>query len=61
MSQLHLHLKMLVEYFHIKIPVYISLLVILVCIAASIVYSITAAGRGEKITTHNHNKDIDLH
>ena len=54
-------LKMLVEYFHIKIPVYISLLVILVCIAASIVYSITAAGRGEKITTHNHNKDIDLH
>lgn len=34
-------LKMLVEYFEIHVPVYISLLVILVSIAASIVYSIS--------------------
>ena len=34
-------LKMLVEYFDIHVPVYISLLVILVSIAASIVYSIS--------------------
>lgn len=38
-------LKMLVEIIHIKVPVYISLLVILVCIAASIVYSIDVANR----------------
>lgn len=41
-------LKMLAEIFHVKIPVYISLLVILVCIAASIVYSIAVAGRPVK-------------
>ena len=33
-------LKMLVEYFHVDIPVYISLLVIVTCIVASIIYSI---------------------
>ena len=38
-------LKMLVVYFDIHVPVYISLLVILVCIAASIVYSISVANR----------------
>lgn len=38
-------LKMLVEIFGIHIPVYISLLVILVSIAASIVYSISVATR----------------
>lgn len=38
-------LKMLVEYFDIHVPVYISLLVILVSIAASIVYSISVANR----------------
>ncbi|MBC7827247.1 MAG: TerC/Alx family metal homeostasis membrane protein [Chitinophagaceae bacterium] len=52
-------LKMLIEFFHIKIPVYISLLVILVCIAASIVYSMTVANREEKNNTVN--RDIDLH
>jgi tellurite resistance protein TerC len=36
-------LKMLVEYFDVHVPVYISLLVILVSIAASIVYSISIA------------------
>lgn len=40
--------KMLAEIFHIKVPVYISLLVILVCILASIVYSIQVANRNEK-------------
>lgn len=38
-------LKMLVEYFEIHVPVYISLLVILVSIVASIVYSISVANR----------------
>jgi tellurite resistance protein TerC len=53
-------LKMLAEIFHFKIPVYISLLVILVCIAASIVYSITVANKEEK-NAAGHNKEIDLH
>lgn len=38
-------LKMLVEYFDIEIPVYISLLVIVICILASIVYSVTVGNR----------------
>ena len=46
-------LKMLVEYFHIEIPVYISLLVIITCIAASIVYSVTVSNRA------NENKETD--
>jgi tellurite resistance protein TerC len=54
-------LKMLAEIFHFKIPVYISLLVILVCIAASIVYSITIANREEKTTASAVDSDIDLH
>jgi len=33
-------LKMLVEYFHIKVPVYISLIVIVVCLGGSILYSL---------------------
>ena len=40
-------LKMLVEYFDIHVPVYISLLVILVSIAASIVYSVSVANRAK--------------
>lgn len=51
-------LKMLGEIFHFAIPVYISLLVILVCIAASIVYSITVANKDEKTAG---SKEIDLH
>jgi tellurite resistance protein TerC len=35
-------LKMLVEIFHIKVPVYISLLVIVLCLGGSILYSIQA-------------------
>jgi len=38
-------LKMLAEIFHFKVQPHISLLVILVCIAASIVYSISVASR----------------
>ena len=51
-------LKMLGEIFHVTIPVYISLLVILVCIAASIVYSMTVANKDEKT---DGSKEIDLH
>ncbi len=40
-------LKMLLEHF-IRVPVYISLIVILVCITGSIVYSISIADRDEK-------------
>ena len=40
-------LKMLLEHF-IRVPVYISLIVILVCIAGSIVYSISTADRDTK-------------
>ena len=54
-------LKMLAEIFHFRIPVYISLLVILVCIAASVVYSIAVAGRDEKSLTGSGAKEIDLH
>jgi len=46
-------LKMLVEYFNIEIPVYVSLLVIVICILASIVYSVTVSNRT------NGNKDND--
>lgn len=52
---------MLAEIFHVKIPVYISLLVILVCIAASIIYSVTVANREEKTNLSNRDKEIDLH
>lgn len=41
-------LKMLVEFFDIHVPVYISLLVILVSIAASIVYSISVETQRSK-------------
>lgn len=33
-------LKMLVEFFHIKVPVYISLMVIVICLVGSIAYSV---------------------
>jgi tellurite resistance protein TerC len=54
-------LKMLAEIFHLKVPVYISLLVILVCIAASIVYSISVASREEKPKTAAVDREIDIH
>lgn len=40
-------LKMLAEYFEVHVPVYISLLVILLSIAASIVYSISVANKDD--------------
>lgn len=40
--------KMLVEFFDVEIPVYISLLVILACIAGGIGYSVWSAGRASK-------------
>ncbi|HVK97559.1 MAG TPA: hypothetical protein VM368_07075, partial [Flavisolibacter sp.] len=33
-------LKMLVEYFHIHVPTYISLMVIVICLFGSIIYSL---------------------
>lgn len=47
-------LKMLVEYFHVEIPVYISLLVIITCIVASIIYSINVSNR-----TRENDKETD--
>jgi tellurite resistance protein TerC len=41
-------LKMLAEIFHVEIPVYISLMVIVVCIVASVIYSMQVAGRTVK-------------
>ena len=38
--------KMLIEFFHIRISIYISLAVIVVCIAGSILYSLYAARKG---------------
>jgi tellurite resistance protein TerC len=38
-------LKMLVEYVHIKVPVYISLLVIIICLVGSMMYSLQVANR----------------
>ncbi|MEO8582188.1 MAG: TerC/Alx family metal homeostasis membrane protein [Flavitalea sp.] len=52
-------LKMLVEIFHIKIPVFISLLVILVCLATSMIYSVSVASKRETKLTEK--TDIDLH
>lgn len=38
-------IKMLVEYFNIKVPVYISLIVIVICLVGSIIYSIQIVNR----------------
>lgn len=57
--------KMLVVFFDVHIPSHISLLVILVCITASIVYSISVASRdAERKATEKKDADntgIDLH
>jgi tellurite resistance protein TerC len=58
-------LKMLVEIFDFHIPSHISLLVILVCITASIVYSVSVASReAERKATAKKDADrsgVDLH
>lgn len=41
-------LKMLAEIFHFDVPIYISLMVIVVCIVGSIVYSLQDAKKAEK-------------
>jgi tellurite resistance protein TerC len=41
-------LKMLVEYFDVVLPVYVSLLVILVCIAGGILYSLWVNKRNKE-------------
>ncbi len=53
-------LKMLVEIFHIHVPIFISLLVILVCLLGAIVYSISVTNRQSKRELLNKN-DVDLH
>ncbi len=42
-------LKMLAEIFHVKVPVYISLIVIVICLVGSIVYSIQIANRRKSL------------
>ena len=51
-------LKMLVEFFNIHIPVFISLLVILVCLVTSIVYSMSVAGKQEKEIIDKGDRDL---
>jgi tellurite resistance protein TerC len=41
-------LKMLAEYIHIEVPVYISLMVIVICLAGSIAYSMQVSKRRKK-------------
>ncbi len=52
-------LKMLIEIFHVHIPVFISLLVIVVCLIAAIVYSISVTNRQAREIVNR--EDIDLH
>ena len=53
-------LKMLVEFFNVHVPIFISLLVILVCIVTSIVYSMSVSSREAKKDIVNKG-DVDLH
>ncbi|WEK36386.1 MAG: TerC/Alx family metal homeostasis membrane protein [Candidatus Pseudobacter hemicellulosilyticus] len=57
-------IKMLIEYFGIHVPVYISLLVIVTSITASIVYSLNVANRTKAkapVQEHGHATERDLH
>lgn len=55
-------LKMLVEYFNIHVPVFVSLLVIVLCIVTSIAYSISVSNReAEKINDEPDQTGRDLH
>lgn len=53
--------KMLVEYFHVEIPVYISLLVIVTCIVASIIYSINVSNRALETKPTDAGIDREIH
>jgi tellurite resistance protein TerC len=54
-------LKMLVEIFDIHIPIFISLLVILICIGASMIYSVSVASREEDKNLDEPPAGKDLH
>jgi tellurite resistance protein TerC len=54
-------LKMLAEIIPFHIPVYVSLLVILVCITASIVYSLSVAEKNQPVNMDNTHGDTDIH
>jgi tellurite resistance protein TerC len=54
-------LKMLAEMFHVEVPVYVSLLVILVSVAASMVYSVTVANKEAKNKGNEAGHERDLH
>jgi tellurite resistance protein TerC len=54
-------LKMLVEYFDVNIPVYISLLVIVTCIVASILYSINVSNRALENKAPDAGMDREIH
>jgi tellurite resistance protein TerC len=54
-------LKMIAEIIHITVPVYISLLVILVCITASIVYSLSVASKVPDSDADRDEAGTDLH
>jgi tellurite resistance protein TerC len=53
-------LKMLAEIFEIHVPIYISLIVILVCLGTSVIYSMSVGGKEEKNQVINKG-DVDLH
>lgn len=53
--------KMLVEYFHVEIPVYISLLVIVTCIVASIIYSMNVSNRALEEKAPDAGMDREIH
>ncbi len=53
-------LKMLAEIFNVHVPVFVSLLVIVVCLIASIVYSMSVAGRAAEKEIADKG-DVDLH
>jgi tellurite resistance protein TerC len=54
-------LKMLVEYFDVHIPVYISLLVIVTCIVASIIYSMNVSNRTLENKAPDAGMDREIH
>lgn len=46
-------LKMLAEIFYIKVPIYVSLIVIIICLAGSIIYSLEVSGN-----KNNNNEEL---
>lgn len=54
-------LKMLVEIFDVHVPIYISLIVIVMCLVISIGYSVNVTGRRQRREMLNKANDIDLH